>query len=293
MAETLESGAFQGLAVIGMGYGDKCLRPFRKVLVAQVHDSVLGSDVLGLEAGGHHSGAGLEIGHYLGFAAGRARRQGYEGPASFGEGTAVHEVVLSANAGVDPLPYRIRAHLAGKVYLYGGIDGAGLGILPYYRRIVGIRHVEELHRPVVVHRFVNVPGTHAERRHAHSRMHLLERIVHSSGLHEAVHAVGHGLCVQPQMPVVLEGVESCVRDTAYPYLQAGAVGYFRGHVASYGCLYGSRFAEPHVHAGFVAENRRAYPALMDKAVAVKVRHALVHLGYDPRSAFHRRNRKVG
>ncbi len=133
-----------------MSDGNQETGPFREALAAQVHDAVLRSHILCLEARGDHAGTGREGGHNLAPSLIGTGGEGNEGASAFGEGAAVHEIVLAAHAGEDFLAYGVRADLAGEVHFQGGIDGTGPRVLRNEERIVGIGHVKKLHGTVVV-----------------------------------------------------------------------------------------------------------------------------------------------
>ena len=188
--------------------------------------------------------------------------------------------MLSADAREDHVADGVGADLAGQVHLDGGIDRAGAGILGDEEGIVGVGHVEELHRLVVVDVAVHLLRADGEGRDADAGMDLLEGIVDDALLDQADHAVGHGLGVEAEVLMVLDAVEDRVGDAADADLEAGAVRNLAGDVGADGRLDGRGLAEGHRERGDVAEDRRRDLALMDEAVAVEIGDVGAHQGDD-------------
>ena len=280
VAEAFAGGFFQGLAVVGVGDGNQQFGALGEGFAAEVDDAVLGCDELCLEARRDDAGTGGKVRDDLALALGRAGREGDEGPAAFGEGAAVHEIVLAADAREDHVADGVGADLAGEIHLDGGIDGAGARILRDEERIVGVGDVEELHGRIVVDVSVHILRADGEGRDADAGMDFLERIVDDALLDQADHAVGHRLGVEAEVLVVLDPVEDGVGDAADADLEAGAVRNLAGDVGADGRLDGRGLAEGHRERGDVAEDRRRNLALVDEAVAVEIGDVGAHQGDD-------------
>ena len=118
VAEAGGRGAVKLLAHRRVGDGDERAGTLDEALASELRYAVLCDDVLDHVAGGHDAGAfgedRLDLGDPL-FGHGR---YGYECLAAFGEGTTVHEVMLSADAGDDACADGVRTDLTCEVDLY-------------------------------------------------------------------------------------------------------------------------------------------------------------------------------
>ena len=207
-----------------------------------------------------------------------AGRQGDEGLAAFGKGRAVHEVVLSPDAGEDLLADAVGTDLAGQINLDGGIDRHGVGILADALRIVRPAHIVEHRVLVVVQILVHVTGAKSQTGHAATRLYLLQGVVDHPSLHQTEHSVRHRLGVEAEMPMVLQPVQDGIRNATHSDLEGSPVRNLGGDVGTDSRLYLGRRAELHVHRRVVALDGGGDLRLMDHRGTVKIRNALVHLG---------------
>ena len=97
MAEAGGGGTVEVFADRRVGDGDEGTGTLGEAFAAEGGDAVFGHDVLDKVAGGDNAGAFSEDRIDLRAAFFRHGRDGDEGLAAFGEGTAIHEVVLAAD----------------------------------------------------------------------------------------------------------------------------------------------------------------------------------------------------
>src|SRR5579859_3023384 len=100
MAVALVEGAVQPFAVGRMGDIDQELGALFEVLAEEVDATVFGSHPVDMTAGGHNAGTFLQDGNDPGDTGGGDGGHGDDGQAAFGEGGAMDEVHLAADAGV-------------------------------------------------------------------------------------------------------------------------------------------------------------------------------------------------
>ena len=259
----------------------------------QVGRTVLRDDVLCLETGGHHAGAGRQQGLDLGVSLRGGRGERDEGFTAFGEGAAVHEVVLSAYARVDHRADRVGADLARQIDLQRRIDGHDLRILADAERVVRPCHVLHDQVFVVVHVFVKPLRAESQRREVLARKHLLLRVVDHTAPNQGYYPVGECFGVESQVFMIAQGREYRVGDAAHADLEGRTVGNQLGDVAADLAVDFAGLGGRKLHQRFIDFDGGREFRDVDQRIAVGERHVGVDLGDNDLRTFGGRNREVG
>lgn len=162
MAEAPGGFAIEFFAELGRCDADEQFGTLGEVFAAEVHCTVLGDDVVGLEAGSNNACTGGEyrLDFVESLVGGGCHSQ--EGEATFGTGGSVDEVVLAPHTGEDAFADGVGANLSGEVYFEAGVNRYYLWILRDDERVVGPCYIAENHIAVVVHQVVEATGAQGE-----------------------------------------------------------------------------------------------------------------------------------
>ena len=113
--------------------------------------------------------------------------------------------MLSAYTGNDAGSDGIGAHLAGKIDLNCGIDGHYLRVLRDAERVVRPCNILQQQVLAVVHIIVEPARAEGQRGHRDAWKDFFAGIIYHSAFKERKDAVGHGLGVEAEVAVVLQG----------------------------------------------------------------------------------------
>ena len=203
---------------------DQRLAAFAQRHAVEVHRAEFRHDPVHMPARGHHTGARLQRRHDARHGAvRRGGRQRDDGPAAAREGRAADEIHLPADAGKNPVPDAVGAHLAGEIDFDRGVDRHQLVQLPEQACVVRAVARVELNFGIVAHEVEHAPRAVHEARHDAVRVDCLESVCDRAGRVQIHEAVGKHLGVDAEVALFAEPREHRVGNRADAELEHRAV----------------------------------------------------------------------
>ena len=263
---------------LGMGDVDERHGPVTDGFAVDVSHAVLGDHVVDVAPGDHDAAAWVMVRDDPRMVpVVRGGGEHHDRLAPVGHGRAPDEVHLAPDAAVEQEAQRVGAHLAREVHRERRVDGHHLVVARDDVGVVDVPGGVELEERVVVHVAVELFRAHAEARHDLPRVQGLLLSRDHARLDEVDHAVGEGLGVHAQVPLVHEVGEHGVGDPAHARLDGGLV------LDEVGKVLADTLGDPggrfslELQQGHVVLHERMDLADVEKAVAQRPGHVGIDL----------------